>query len=396
MAFEFKFPDLGEGITEGQLIKWLVKEGERVKTDQPVAEIETDKAVVELPAPKEGTILRLHYKEGDTVKVGTVLLTIGEPGEKVEAKPVPAPALSPPRPTPAAHALATPSTRKLARELGIDISKVRGTGPGGRITDEDVRKFAETAKAPPAPAAPPVTLPKAEGPEERVPLRGVRKTIAERMVRSAYTIPHVTHIEEVDVTRLSEIREREKAVAAKKGVKLTYLPFITKAVIAALKEHPYFNSSLDESTNEIVLKKYYNIGYAVDTEDGLKVVVVRDADKKSILEIAREIEVLADAARKRTIALRDLKGSTFSITNIGSIGGIAATPIINYPECAILGVYRMREKPVVRNGVVKVRQIMNLSLTFDHRIVDGAQAALFMNTIVEHLEDPDRLLVDVA
>ncbi len=405
---EIKFPDVGEGITEGTLVKWLVKTGDEIKADQAVAEIETDKAIVEIPTPKAGKIIQLFGKEGDVLKVGSTLATLALPGEKIEApavkpeakpeaaKPEAKPEVKIPEKPPAVPSgvLATPATRRLARELGVDISKVTGSGPGGRVTDEDVKKFKEAPSKPPE-AAMPEIAPQIKALEERIPVKGIRKTIGERMVMSLFTAPHVVSMDEADVTELVALREKEKKAAEEKGIKLTYLAFIIKSATVALKQHPYLNASLDSQKNEIVLKHYYNIGIAVDTPEGLMVPVIKNADQKSIMELAKEAETLAEEARSRKIKLPDLKGNTFTITNIGSIGGIFSTPIINPPDVAILGVHRIRDMPVVVEGEIKIRKILPLVLSFDHRVLDGAQAARFMNTLMEHLKDPDLLLVDV-
>ena len=419
MAFEFKLPDLGEGIHEGEIKRWLVKEGDKVEADQPLAELETDKAVVEMPSPKAGVILKTFGKEGEKVKVGQILIVIGAEGEEwgekaAEEKPIepiheeePAkpPATSQPvavprsptPPTEPGHVLATPRVRKLARETGVDISTVKGTGPGGRVTEEDVQKAAKGETAPAAAVAAPATQKTPiiiEGEVERIPFKGVRRKVAEHMVTSMQTAMHVTHMDEVDVTDLAKVREQEKEKAKTQGVHLTYLPFIVKAAVVALKEFPYFNASLDEEKQEMVLKKYYNIGIAVDTDEGLMVPVVKNVQQKNMIDIAREITEMAERARTRKIALEELRGGSFTITNIGSIGGNYATPIINYPEVAILGVYRMYDKPIVKEGQITIRKVLNLSVTFDHRVIDGAMAARFMNTIKKHLEDPGLLLVD--
>ena len=405
---DVKFPDVGEGITEGTLVKWLVKIGDEVKADQAVAEIETDKAIVEIPTPKGGKVSKLYGKEGDIIKVGSTIVALALPGEEIpkppeirpqEIKPVEVkPEIKlPEKPTEVpSRVLATPATRRLARELGVDISKVAGSGPGGKVTDEDIRKFAEVKPEIKPEAVLPEALPEMKLAEERIPIKGIRKTIAERMVKSLFTAPHVVSMDEADVTELVSLREKEKKLAEEKGVKLTYLAFIIKAATVALKQHPYLNASLDAQKNEIVLKRYYNIGIAVDTPEGLMVPVIKNADQKSIMELAKEGERLAEEARNRKIKLPDLKGNTFTITNIGSIGGIFSTPIINPPDVAILGVHRIRDMPVVIDGEVKIRKILPLVLSFDHRVLDGAQAARFMNTLIEHLKDPDLLLLDVA
>jgi pyruvate dehydrogenase E2 component (dihydrolipoamide acetyltransferase) len=433
MAYEFKLPDLGEGIHEGELRKWLVKEGDAVQEHQPIAEIETDKAVVELPSPKTGRILKLNFKEGETMRVGDVVVVIGEEGEKAAA---PAPAPSAPRPvapalsippprriakgatgavgeleeapdeeeeparkpgapvSPVAMVEALPAVRKLAQELSVDLAKVHGTGPGGRITDADVKNAA--GKGPPAAvvrAGPRITF-EDYGRVLRIPLKGLRKTISENLTRAFQTTVPVTHMDEVDVTELAELRQKKKKLAEDKGYPLTYLPFIAKAAVIALKEHPYVNSSLDDSTGEIVVKQYYNIGFAVDTTDGLIVPVVKGCDQKSILEIAKDLYMRAEETRNREIKLEDLKGGTFTITNIGTIGGGHATPIINHPECAILALGAITDKAVVREGQIVIRKILPLSLTFDHRIIDGAETARFVNDLKKHLEDPSLMLLE--
>ncbi|HIG96342.1 TPA: 2-oxo acid dehydrogenase subunit E2 [Candidatus Woesearchaeota archaeon] len=422
MVYEFKFPDVGEGVVEGHIVKWLVKEGDTVQVDQILAEIETAKAIVEVPSPKAGRILKIYHQEGDTIKVGETLVMFGEQGEQVPQQLMPKvptttietrqsttgnlPA-TPYHPQPTTQRIALPATRKLAEKLGIDISKVNGTGQGGRISDEDVK--AASVAAPPSspeamhPATQPGT-PSRAGPKIsfesfgrtiRVPMSNIRKVIAKRMVEAAFTIPHVTHVEEVDVTELDKIRKEKKDEAENKGFKLTFLPFVMKACIVALREHPYINASIDEEKEEIVLKKYYNIGFAVDTGQGLMVPVIKNVDNLSIMQIAKEITKLAEEARTREIQPQNLQGHSFCITNIGSVGGIMATPIINPPDSAILGMYRMNEVPRVVHGQIVPRKVMNLSLTFDHRTIDGAQAGRFMLSIKKLLEDPHQLLLDV-
>jgi pyruvate dehydrogenase E2 component (dihydrolipoamide acetyltransferase) len=396
MAKQFRFPDVGEGITEGEIVRWLVKEGEEVKADQTLAEIETDKAVVEMPSPYSGTILRLHYKEKDIIKVGDILVTIGEKGEAVPvAGPGPAQAAPVSRPgaptaAPAGEILATPAVRKLARDLGTDLATVHGTGPGGRITEDDVK----SAKEKPAEKKVEIKVkPKYDlyGNLERIPLRGVRRATAKHLRESLDKAAHVTHCDEADATRLCALRESMKAKAEAKGIKLSYLPFIVKALVEALKLHPTLNASLDDEEGEIVVKKYYNIGIAVDVPDGLIVPVLKMADQKSALDIAEEIQSLAKTARERTLDLADLKGGTFSITNVGVIGGHAATPIINYPEVAILATMKIDDRARVANGAVVVRKTLPLCLSFDHRVNDGAEAARFMKDLIRFLEEPEKL-----
>jgi pyruvate dehydrogenase E2 component (dihydrolipoamide acetyltransferase) len=403
MPTEFKFPDVGEGITEGEIVEWKVKESDKVKEHQPILLIETDKAIVEIPSPASGIVLKIHHQAGDTVKVGEKLLTIGRVEEKIEVdkehpyrKSVSVVGVMEEAPeivTPPTKILATPATRRLAKQLEIDISQVIGTGLEGRITEDDVRNFAENEgkKVEIVKVAKRYDL---YGYLEAIPMKGVRKSIAKKMVQSATKAVHVTTMDEADATELKKIREKEKIAAEKRGIHLTYIPFITKAVIASLKQYPYLNSSLDEEHEEILLKKYYNIGVAVDTEEGLIVPVIKGADEKSILSIAQEIEQLAEKARTRKIDLADLKGGTFTITNIGFIGGKYATPIINYPETAILATGRIHDKPIVQNGKIVIKKILPLSLAFDHRIIDGAMGARFLRTIIKYLEDPNLLLIE--
>lgn len=417
MAYEFRFPDIGEGLTEGEIVRWLVNEGDEVKEGQPLVEVETDKALAEIPSPRTGVILKILAKEKEIVKVGQVIVIIGEKGEvlapapekprsvgvvgeleeapeETVVKPLEGEALQPAFVS--EHVLATPAVRGLAKELGIDIQKVKGSGPEGRVLEKDVREFAEKMEKPLEPGKKITKVKKYDlyGYVERIPLRGVRRSIAKAMVKSKYTAPHVTTIDEAEITELWKIREKEKRAAEKKGIKLTILPFIIKAVIAGLTEHPYLNATLDDENEEIILKKYYNIGVATDTPEGLMVPVVKNAKDKSILQIAQELTLLVEKARNRTIDLADLKGGTFTLTNFGALGGIFGTPIINHPEVAILGVGKMREMPVVRNGRMVVRKMLPLSLSFDHRVVDGAEGARFLNTVIARLEDPNLILLE--
>jgi pyruvate dehydrogenase E2 component (dihydrolipoamide acetyltransferase) len=417
MAYEFKFPDIGEGLTEGEIVRWLVKEGDEVKEGQPLVEVETDKALAEIPSPRTGMILKILAKEKEIVKVGQVIVVFGEKGEalaapppkpksvgvvgELEEAPEEAPSVvAKAEPVKTAlvseHAMATPAVRALAKELGVDINKVQGTGPEGRVLEKDIRQFAESKEKPAEPEKKIAKVKKYDlyGYVDRIPLRGVRRSIAKAMVKSKYTAPHVTAMDEADVTMLWKIREKEKKAAEKKGIKLTILPFIVKAVIAGLSEHPYLNASLDDENEEIVLKKYFNIGFATDTPEGLMVPVVKNAKDKSILQLAEELTRLAAKARDRSIDLADLKGGTFTISNYGALGGIYATPIINYPEVAILGVGKIKDTPVVRNGKLVVRKILSLSLSFDHRVVDGGEGARFLNTVIARLEDPDLILLE--
>ena len=516
------FTDVGEGIHEGKLVQWLITEGQSIKEDQPVCEIETDKAVVEITSSKTGTVLKLHAKVGAILHVGDPLVTVGKPGESysenggqtsIRQTTSPdqsaGPSILPTRPTgesqtkntapsiapnnapaatksiainpssqnvhptltriqalpaarmlaaelgirltevqgsgpgglitekdvkrtaqgtvqedakvPAIHLmqiieqttpslvqptyqriLAPPSVRKLAFEYGVDLATLKGTGPAGRITGQDVQNAANTsnqrgevparATIPDSPVPSVHVVSKQAGPEIRIPISVVRKKIAERMTASC-RIPHVTHVDEADVTDLWRLREEEKSKAADKGVKLTLLAFVAKAVVKALIEFPTLNASLDEGTQESVLKKYYHLGIAVDTQEGLMVPVVKNADRLSVFDIAKEIQRLSEEARHRVIKLDELSGSTFTITNIGSSGGLYATPLINPPEAAILGVMRMQVRPVFdKEGNVRPRNFLPLCLTFDHRLNDGAKAAEFVNEIKKHLENPQSLL----
>lgn len=396
MPYQFKLPDIGEGVAEGEILKWMVKEGDIIAEDQPLVEVMTDKVNVQIPSPKGGSVSRILAKEGEMVKVGQVIVEITEEGERVAPDGTQASVKGEPpgrgfsqvqvseSVTPADRVLATPATRRIARELGVDLTKVRGTGPVGRVTEDDVKAASGKVQQ---------TVVQSVR-EERVPLRGIRKIIAERMAKSSTTAAHVTHVDEADMTELLLLREAFKGSAEKRGVKLTFLPFIIRGIIPALKEFPYVNATLDESGN-VVLKRYYNMGIAVDTEQGLIVAVVRDVDKKDVFDLAKEIEGVAGRARAGQLSLEEVHGSTFTITNVGAIGGLFATPIINYPEVAILGTHKIAKRPVVRNGKVEVRDMIYLSLTFDHRIIDGAYAARFMNKIVQTLQDPKKLLAEI-
>ena len=410
MTYEFKLPDLGEGITSGEIKKWNVKKGDHVEEDDPIAEIETDKAVVELPAPVSGTVEDLKFIEGDAVPVGSVVAVISVEGVTAKATPPqqekavekdtaeaikPEVQFSPAEAVGKVPVLATPATRMLAKQLGVDIASVNGTGQGGRITDEDVKaasgKLAEKPTLAPTPATT-VPAPKPSGVEERVPFRGIRRTISANLVRSLQHTAQVTIFDDVDMTRLTELRAQINGAHAE-GVKVSYLAFTVKAVIAALRDHPLLNATVDEENGEIVLKKYYNIGIAIDTQRGLLVAPVKDADHKSIMEISTEIKGLIDLATTGKIALEQLKGSTFTIANIGSIGGLYSTPIINPPESAILEMQQMREMPRACNGFLCIRKVMNLCLTIDHRIIDGAEGQRFLNQVKRYIEEPQLLFV---
>jgi pyruvate dehydrogenase E2 component (dihydrolipoamide acetyltransferase) len=454
MPKEILMPELAESVVEGEILKWLVEEGDYLKKDQPFVEVMTDKVTVELPSPYEGVLLKKLAKEGEVVKVHAPIAIIAEPGEAVEGvrepPPVQAveeraivePGLPPkenredlslfrPDPTEVAvknpflaerpkgergRVLAVPAARKLARELGIPIEAVPGSGPLGRVRVEDVRAYAEKLKAPPSPAPAPASPPPQEAPapvgfppppryaspkgyehlEERVPLRGIRRTIAQGLWQSHLYTVRTLNVDEADLTELVALRERLKGEAEAQGVKLTYLPFIVKAVVRALKKYPMLNTSLDEERGEVVYKRYFHIGIAVATERGLIVPVVRDADRKSLLELAREIALLSQKAREGRLAPEEVSGSTFTITNIGSVGATLSFPIINVPEAAILGVHSIRKRPwVMPDGSIQARDIMFLSLSFDHRLVDGAEAAMFTREVIRLLEKPETLMLEM-
>ncbi len=402
MAVEFRFPDVGSGISEGDVVKIHTKVGDTVKEDQVLFDIETAKAVVEMPSPASGSVLAVNVSVGQTIKVGDVIAVIGKPGEIVETPKV-APAVksgqlvSSVSSSPSGRIVTTPHTRQLAKQLGVEINSVKGTGAGGRITDEDIKNASTQSSQSQAIVSseskgPKVTFEK-YGQILKIPIKGVRKAIVERM-ELAVRVPMVTNFDVADITDLAKVRDKEKKIAEKKGYKLTYLPFIMKAVIIALREHPYVNSSIDKDSNSIILKKYYNIGIAVDTADGLMVPVLKNADRKSIKELAMDMEKLSDKARERSISLEELEGGTFTITNLGTIGGNFFTPILNYPESAILGLGRIIEQEIKIGKKKIVKRSIPLCLTYDHRIIDGALAARFLNTIIKHLEDPDLLFVD--
>lgn len=417
-TFEFRLPDIGEGTVEGELIAWLVKPGDVVREDQPMFEIMTDKATVEIPAPRKGTIKETFGKAGEIVKVGDVIVVIelaagetapaisahGHGGSKSahEAKAEPLAVAFPSVQGVSAlerggRVLATPATRKLARDLAIDIARVPGTGPNQRVTKTDVHSFygsGAPAKAPVAHMAPTAAVSTAL--EERIPLRGLRKKIAEKMVQSKFTAPHFTYMDEMDATRLIAVRASTKKAAEAQGIKLTYLPFIMKAVVAALKKFPTLNASLDDEKNEVVLKKYYNLGIAVAGENGLIVPVIKDVDKKTLLQLAKEVAEVAERARVGRNTPEELKGGTFTLSSIGSVGGLFATPIINHPEVGILAIMKIQERPVVRSGHIVVGQMMNLALSFDHRVVDGSVGADFTNEVTRYLENPSLLMLEMV
>jgi pyruvate dehydrogenase E2 component (dihydrolipoamide acetyltransferase) len=425
MPRQFTLPDLGEGLTEAEIVAVLVREGQIIGEDAPLLEVETDKAQVEIPSPIGGRVEKIHVAPGQTVKVGAVLVTFADNGGPAAA-PAPSPKTAPAAAAPTGAresrsaegpVAATPATRRLARELGVDLRAVRGSGPGGRVLDTDVRAAATgapaarearaqptaagTGAAPGGPAKPlatiglePPPLPRFEqwGPVERAPLSHLRRTIAERMTLSATLVPHVTHFDRADITELDAIIARNLEAARARGVTLTLTAFLLKAAALALRAHPQFNASLDPAAGELILKRYYHLGVAVATSRGLIVPVLRDVAGKPVLEIGRELGALAQRVRDGKATLDDLRGGTFTITNIGVLGGTAAIPVINYPEVAILAVARARQEAVVREGQIVPRLMLPLTLTFDHRVADGADGARFATEIVSLLEAPERLL----
>lgn len=396
MEFEFKLPDLGEGIAEAEIRAWLVEEGEQIAEHQAVAEVETDKAVVELPSPRSGRIIKHHHLEGEIVTVGETLLTIehfeeerrpsyGIVGELPESEEAPADQTAAGEQAPEIRAL--PSVRELAKELKVDLSTLAGSGPDNSISAEDVQ----------AAAALPAQAERKEPQRqeaEHLPQKGVRRVIAKRLLQAQQLTAFVTNMEEFDVTRLWELKRREEPHLAERDLHLTFLPFFMKSVQHALLEFPRFNARLDEERQELILLPDCHIGIAVDTEDGLMVPVLRDIARKSIITLASELQELSKRAQERSIALQDLQGSTFTLTNFGSHGGHFATPIINYPNVAILGCGRIRAKPWVVDDEMAIRQILPLSLTFDHRVADGAEACRFLNHIGRYLEDPGVLFLE--
>ena len=428
MAEEIRLPDLGEGIDQGDVVRILVSEGDSIEVDQPVIELETDKALVEVPSSVAGTVATVNVSSGESISPGAVLVTVnaeqaGDTPETVreahakdkneQQPPTDAPAerRAPPDPvnadtdqeTPAVvesssvTVPAAPSVRRFARELGVDLRQVPGSGAGGRITRDDVKSYVqsslnETAQAGPvvAPDLPDFTR---WGRVERQPLPGVRRTIAQNVGTAWAQVPHVTQFDRADVTDLEAFRQRQKASTEARGGKLTPTPFVLKAVVSALKAFPQFNASLDQAAGQLVLKHYYHIGVAVDTERGLLVPVIRDVDRRDIFELAIQLDDLARRTREGRADLEELQGGTFTVTNLGSIGGTSFTPIVNFPEVAILGMGRSRQEPVVRDGRIEARLIMPVCLSYDHRVVDGADGARFTRHLVESLENPERLLL---
>jgi pyruvate dehydrogenase E2 component (dihydrolipoamide acetyltransferase)/2-oxoisovalerate dehydrogenase E2 component (dihydrolipoyl transacylase) len=401
---DFALPEIGEGIYEAELVRWLVRPGETVKRGQTLAEVLTDKATMELPSPFTGTVGELKANPGQTIKVGQVILDYQPAGQPAPAVAAPAAAPAPTLPPiPAAPAVGTngptprsvqaaPSVRQLARRLGIDLSGVRGSGPHGRILLDDLTSHLRPGVALPQPATPP--QPDFGRPGTRIKFQGVRRRIAEQMVRSKNLIPHYSYVDECEVTDLVKLRAGLKDAYARAGIKLTYLPFFVKAVVAALKEIPIVNSSLNEEDGEIVLHDRYHVGIAVAAPSGLLVPVVRDADKKDLTTVAREVERLSEEARAGKSRREDLRGGTFTITSVGGIGGLISTPVINYPEVGILGIGKVVRRPVFDEGDrIRAAEMVYLSFSFDHRVIDGAVGAVFGNAVLRQLGNPAALLL---
>ncbi len=435
--YEFKLADLGEGMEEAEIVQWLINVGDTAKLDQTIAKVETDKAIVELPSPVAGQVKEIRVKDGETAKVGAVLVvfeTSAPASEGSTSSQSTAQTAPPPR------VQAAPAVRKLAFELGIELEHVTPTGSSGRVSLEDVRAFAERGKtaAPgsqngpqtehvgasakrsgarintsrPAPLDRPVVTSPAQTEhvgaqfiapaspptpqDQRQPLTGLRKRVAEHMERSWRAIPHATAFDEVDSTALIALRQALKPVAEQRGVRLTYVPLLIKLLIPLLKEFPIFNASLDEEKREIIIKRSYHIGVAADSPEGLLVPVMRDADRLTLVEVATKLEQLIEGAYKRTLALPEVSGSTFTLNNIGSFGGSSGIPIINYPEAAILAVGRIQEKAIVQQGSVVIRPMMPLTLSFDHRLIDGAMSGEFLERFKELIENPHQLMLDMV
>ena len=421
---ELKLADLGEGMHEAEVVEWLVKVGDTVKLDQTVVKVETDKAIVEIPAPVAGRVAEIRVPNGQIAKVGDVLVVFDTPsstnGDHTSsarsantaatmtqaAAPASPAALATQPTTPKPRALAAPAVRKLAFELGVDLEQVTPSNANGRISLEDVKAFAEKAKSTPIPSPTPVgtrfiasetgqqSIPQAQ--DERQPLTGLRKRMAEHMERSWRIIPHATAFGEVDASGLVALRDALKPVAEKRGIRLTYIPLLIKLLIPVLKEFPIFNASLDEERREIIYKRSYHIGIATATPEGLLVPVLRNADRLTLLDMAANVERLIEGAKQRTLALPEVSGSTFTLNNVGSFGGSTGTPIINHPEVAILAVGRIEDKAIVEHGTVIVRPIMPLALSFDHRLIDGALSGAFMGRFKELVENPQQLMLDMV
>jgi len=408
-TFEFKLPDLGEGVVEGEIVQWLVAPGDVVAEDQGLVELMTDKATVTVPTPRAGKVVGVHGKVGEMAKVHAPLVTLevdsGGPSAAVAPSTPPvvgikAPTASASEAREVSKVLATPVTRRMAREHGIDLGAIPGSGPQGRVLKADlVAALANGAESAPAPREVPRLVPLQHASvDERIPLRGLRKRIAEKMVRSKFTAPHSTFVEEVDFTELLRLRKRlnESLAAAGDDTRLSFLPFFCKALLPVMARFPTLNANFDDATQELVLRAAYNFGIAAATDDGLTVPVVKDVARLTLRQLASEIARLAAAARTKQLKMEELSGGTFTITSLGTSGGLFATPIINYPEVAILGIHRIRRRPVVVDEQVVIRDMGNVSLSFDHRVIDGLVAADATYALIHHLERPETLFLDMA
>jgi pyruvate dehydrogenase E2 component (dihydrolipoamide acetyltransferase) len=425
MEYEFRLPDIGEGVAEGEVVRWFVKEGDTIREDAPLVSVLTDKANVEIPSPKSGKVVRIHVPEGEKVKVGGVLVTLEIAGTPAAASPTPTSPAAPGAPGPTSpppstalgtsaaatsgRYLAAPFVRRLAAERGIDLATVTGSGPGGRILETDLAPGRTPPPSPvstaePSPASlPPPETPRAPPPAtdddvlERIPLRGIRRVIAEHMTESRHKAAHYSYVEEVDMSDLIQLRDRMAKHVEKKGIKLSYLPFIVKGVVAGLRAYPKVNARFDDERQELVVLKPYNIGIATATPEGLLVPVIHHADRKSVADIAREIQELAEKGRDGKLSRTEMSGGTFTITSLGALGGVLATPILNYPEVAILGVHRIVRRPVYRSdGTIGPADLMNLSISLDHRVLDGIVGAQFIAVVKSYLEDPHQLFAELA
>ncbi|GAA0344447.1 pyruvate dehydrogenase complex dihydrolipoyllysine-residue acetyltransferase [Bacillus carboniphilus] len=413
---EVKLHDIGEGMTEAEVLHYFVKPGDQVKSDQPLVEVQTDKMTAELPCPADGVVKEIVIDTGSTVTVGTTLLLIEAKGSnsakqvKEETKTIASDEKKQTvtkeitttyQPSQSRAVLAAPYTRKIARENGIDIEQVKGTGPAGRVTDEDVYRFIESLNSNDEAAVaveekvvelPTRTYEQPQAEETIIPFKGRRKQIAKKMSQSLYTIPHVTHFEELEITELIKVRSQLKAA----GKNISLAAFFVKAVQLTLKDFPVFNATLDEEKEEIRLKNYYNIGLAADTKEGLIVPVIHHVERKSLITIHNEMKEYTKKATENKLTARDIQGSTFTISNVGPLGSIGATPIINYPETALLAFHKTKERPIVKNGEIVIGSVMNVSMSFDHRVADGATAVAFTNRLAELLENPSLLLVELV
>lgn len=427
MAYEFRLPDIGEGIHEGEILKWFVKEGEEINEDDPLCEVQNDKSVVEIPSPVDGEVSKIHVEEGTVAVVGDLLVTIEAEGyedveseeqhesEEVEEQPKSeedsketkeseTPKTEASKKDSNTRVIAMPSVRKYARDNDVNIQEVTGTGKNNRILRADVDTFLSGDQADVSQDTEDTTesvkesgdktIPEGTYPETREEMTPIRKVISKAMVNSKTKAPHVTLMDEIDVSDLVDHRNKFKGIAAEQDIKLTFLPYVVKALISASKKYPILNAMVDEETNEIVYKHYYNIGIAADTDEGLFVPVLKDADRKPLFEISSEINGLAEKARNGTLKPGDMRGASNTITNIGSAGGQWFTPVLNYPEAVILGIGRIADKPIAKNGEVVIAPVLALSLSFDHRIVDGVTAQLALNQIKRLLNDPQLIMME--